>query len=358
MRSEKNKSNTSNNIVAAELNRSVKRNGSGHSAKYRRLQAAALLLSVLVFSGCGSGSDEQGQTEIPVTTSPKVIETAAPTAAPKETTATKKIPTIEKTCLYDGSGVTVTATEYTVDRYGDTIKVSIENKSDIDVYVACKSVVVNDFMDIAAIYDETVAAGETVNTDIHIFESELSAAKITNVGKIETHFRLTDAKSYHEIGDVQYAEIRTSEYSNMDGISNAQGAVLYDENEIKFVITDIQSTSMGMKLCMYAENNSADNIIVKISDVYINECAVDGYYNCFLYSGKKSTQSLEVFNSVLKEVGISDIDDIERIEIKFRVINDNPYVDIFESDLVDVPLIFGGNTPSSGSASNHSAPQK
>ena len=64
---------------------------------------------------------------------------------------------------------------------------------------------------------------------MYLSSSELKAAGIENVGRIEIYFHAYDS-DWNYIFQNVYSEIQTSEYANMDTTPNDTGAELYNEN--------------------------------------------------------------------------------------------------------------------------------
>ena len=96
--------------------------------------------------------------------------------------------TINEQVLVDQDGIKITATGYETDSiWGEGISLLIENNTDKDYTVGCDALIVNDYM-ISDLFAETVAAGKKSNSNMYLSSSQLKAAGIENVGKVEMYF--------------------------------------------------------------------------------------------------------------------------------------------------------------------------
>jgi hypothetical protein len=61
-----------------------------------------------------------------------------------------------------------------------------------------------------------IASGKKANDTLDLFSSELEAAGIDTVGKVEIYFHIYDPDTYETLFDTDCVTILTSEYENMD----------------------------------------------------------------------------------------------------------------------------------------------
>lgn len=112
----------------------------------------------------------------------------------EDSTQEEKV-SIAEQVLIDQQDIVVTATEYVEDSiFGDGIKVLVENKTARDVTVSCNALIVNDYM-ISDFFVVNVAAGKQANDTIYLSSSQLEAAGIENVGKVEVYFHVYDSST-------------------------------------------------------------------------------------------------------------------------------------------------------------------
>ena len=240
--------------------------------------------------------------------------------------------TIDEQVLVDEDGLKITALEYVTDSlWGDGIKLLIENNTTSDIGVGCDALIVNDYM-ITDLFSSTVAAGKKSNEVMNLLSSELKAAGINNVGKVEIYMHTFDADSYSTIKKFPCFEIKTSEYENMDSTVNDEGKELYNGEGVRIVGKYVDEDSFwGAAVLLYIENNSGKNVIVSCDDMSINGFMMTPYFSATVYDGKKAIEDITLLSSELEQNGITSIDDIE---LKFHIVDPDTYSTIKETDVI------------------------
>ena len=237
---------------------------------------------------------------------------------------------IEEQVLVDQDGIKITALEYVKDSiWGDGIKVLIENETDKDVMVGCNALIVNDYM-INDLFASEVAAGKKSNETIYLSSSELKAAGIDTVGRIEIFFHVYDTDSYDKIFDSDCVTIETSAIDSIDTTANDEGTELYNDGGIRIIGKTVDENSFwGTAILLYIENQSGNNVGISVDDLSINGFMLTPYFSTTVYDGKKCIDDITIMSSELEENGIESIDEVE---LKFRVYNSDSYETIAESD--------------------------
>ena len=237
---------------------------------------------------------------------------------------------IEEQVLVDQDGIKITALEYVKDSiWGDGIKVLIENETDKDVMVGCNALIVNDYM-INDLFASEVAAGKKSNETIYLSSSELKAAGIDTVGRIEIYFHVYDTDSYDKIFDTDCVTIETSAIDSIDTTANDEGTELYNDGGIRIIGKTVDENSFwGTAILLYIENQSGNNVGISVDDLSINGFMLTPYFSTTVYDGKKCIDDITIMSSELEENGIESIDEVE---LKFRVYNSDSYETIAESD--------------------------
>lgn len=240
--------------------------------------------------------------------------------------------TIEEQVLYDGDGIRITAKEYVTDSiWGDGIKVLLENDTDNDIMVGCEALIVNDYM-IHDLFASDVAAGKKANSTIYLSSSELKAAGIENVGRIEVYFHAYDSDTYDTIFSGEYAEIETSAVDRMDTKANDDGMELYNEDDIRIVGKTVDEDSFwGAAILLYIENNSGRNVGISVDDMSVNGFMMTPYFSTEVYDGKMTLDDITLMSSELKENGIETVEDVE---LKFHIYDLSSYETIADSDTI------------------------
>ena len=174
------------------------------------LLVIGVLFAFLLFAISSGSSESDG----------KEIENA-------ESTDTNKEVTVEEQVLIEDNGLVVTAKEYVKDSiWGDGIKLLIENNTNSDISLTCDDLIVNNYM-ISNLFSETVAAGKKSNTTVYLSSSELNAAGISNVGKVEFNFRTYNPETYDTLNTYDLVTVETSAFDIMDVVAENAGSVLY-----------------------------------------------------------------------------------------------------------------------------------
>lgn len=228
---------------------------------------------------------------------------------------------IEEQVLIDDGEIKLTAVEYVKDSiWGDGIKLLIENNGTSDIGIGCDALIVNDYM-ITDLFSSQVAAGKKDYETLNLSNSQLQAAGIDNVGKIELYLHCYDSDTYMTTKKYDGVTIRTSLYDHMDVIANDAGQELYNEGGVKIVGKYVDESSFwGAAVLLYIENNSGRNIIVQCDDMSINGFMMTPYFSANVYDGKKAIDDITLMSSELESNNIQSIDDIE---LKFKIIDEN-----------------------------------
>jgi hypothetical protein len=238
--------------------------------------------------------------------------------------------TIDEQVLVDQDGIVITATGYENDSiWGEGIKLFIENNTDKDYMVGCDALIVNDYM-ISDLFSSTVAAGKKATETMHLFSSELNAAGIDTVGKIEMYFHATEDGTLDRLFSNVYSEIHTSEYDNMDTSADDSGTELYNKNGIRIVGKTVDEDSFwGMAILLFCENTSGRNISIHVDDMSINGYMMTPFFASTIYDGKKAIEDITIMSSDLESSGVESI---EEAELKFRITDADSYDTIDETE--------------------------
>lgn len=298
--------------------------------------AVVLCLSVFAVMALGKGQSDSGETK-QVVSNEGTENADAGENAPDDSEVSKDSAdssdtavTIDEQVLVDQDGIIVTATEYVTDSiWGDGIKLLLENNSDKDVTVGCNALIVNDYM-ITDLFSSGIAAGKKSNETLYFSSTQLKAAGIENVGKIEIYFHIFDSSTYDTVFDSECVVIQTSEYYNMDTTPSDAGTELYNQNGIRIVGKTVDENSFwGTAILLYLENNSGQNVGVSVDDMSINGFMMSPLFSTTVYDGKKSIDDIAVLSSDLEENGIEAI---EQVELKFHIYNADSYSTIADSE--------------------------
>lgn len=295
--------------------------------------AAVLCLAVFAVMALGSGQSDSGETKQIVSNEESEtasVDESTPDGSEHSETSSDVTITIDEQVLFEQSGIVVTATEYVTDSiWGDGVKLLLENNSDKDITVGCNALMVNDYM-ITDLFASSIAAGKKSNETLYLSNTQLKAAGIENVGKIEIYFHVYDSSTYDTVFDTECVTIQTSEYANMDTMPNDAGTELYNQDGIRIVGKTVDENSFwGTAILLYLENNSGKNVGISVDDMSINGFMMSPFFSTTVYDGKKSIDDITVFSSDLEENGIEAI---EEVELKFHIYDADSYSTISDSE--------------------------
>lgn len=295
--------------------------------------AAVLCFAVFAAMALGSGQSDSDETKQIVSNEESEmtdVEESTPDGSADSEPSSAATVTIDEQVLLEQEGIVVTATEYVTDSiWGDGIKLLLENNSDKDITVGCNALIVNDYM-ITDLFASGIAAGKKSNETLYLSSTQLKAAGIENVGKIEIYFRVYDSSTYKTVFETECVTIQTSEYANMDTIPNDAGTELYNQDGIRIVGKTVDENSFwGTAILLYVENNSGKNVGISVDDMSINGFMMHPFFSTTVYDGKKSIDDITIFSNDLEENGIEAI---EEVELKFHIYDADSYSTIADSE--------------------------
>jgi len=300
-------------------------------SKKKRWLVVALCLTVYASLALASGSSNSDSTKKVVSSndSGSEVDDENQSEEISSSSDSSSVPTIEEQVLVDSNGLKITAKEYSRDNiWGDGIKLLIENASESDYTVGCDALIVNDYM-ITDLFTSEIAAGKNANETMYLSSTELEAAGIDSVGKVEMYFYAFDS-DYNYVFQNEYAEIQTSEYANMDTTPNDSGIELYNSDGIKIVGKTVDENSFwGTAILLYIENSSGKNVGISVDDMSINGFMMSPFFSTTVFDGKKAIDDITIFSSDLEDNGI---DSIEEVELKFHIFDADTYSTIVDSD--------------------------
>lgn len=228
---------------------------------------------------------------------------------------------MEEQVIWEVDGVKITATGITENTlFGTQVNLLVENNSDKDVGIGSDAVIVNDYM-ISDLTSITVTAGNKSNSSVTLLSSELEAAGIENIGKVELYLHTFDPETYMTGKSSGCLTLNLSGIEKIDTQSNIEGTVLYEGNEVKIVGQYVDENSFwGSSVLLYIENNSDKNIIVQNEDLSVNGFMVTSLMSQNIYSGKKAITAIHLLKTDLET---NNITSIENIETSFKIITEN-----------------------------------
>lgn len=107
--------------------------------------------------------------------------------------------------------------------------------------------------------------------------------------------------------------------------------VLLDQNGIKITFTGIEEERSRVNIKLKIENNTEAPIMVQQRDMSVNGIMMDGIFSPTIAAGKLANDEITIYSSDLEENSITQI---ENVELKFLVFNDDTLDTILESQVI------------------------
>lgn len=261
--------------------------------------AIAMLLSL---SACGGSSDETTGT--------------AGTAGSSATDGSTSAPIVfEETVLIDNEHCNVTVTAIDADAsWGYTLKVSIENKTELDLMFSLDHVSVNGYM-CDPYWANTVLAGMKDKEDIIFSPSDFEQNGITEVTQIEFELRAYDSNDLTAADIVRETfvlyPLGEAAFREPDRAQQETDTVLFDTQECAMIVTGFDPASYwGYTVNVYLINKTDKHLMFSIGDAAINGYMCDPFWAEEVAAGKHSHTTVSWYQSSLDDLGIENVESL------------------------------------------------
>ncbi|MBE5942316.1 MAG: hypothetical protein E7264_07255 [Lachnospiraceae bacterium] len=234
---------------------------------------------------------------------------------------------VDKQVLLDDETLKICTTGevFCEDGYAQRIGITVENKTDNKCMIKSKYIAVNGYEQTTYLMDE-IAAGETLETSIDIFLSDL---EVCNIDKISTIAFVLDVGL---IDFVTYPEI-TIQISDTESeqSSSKEGTTVLNENGIEIIALDCRYNQDGAAGPVFVINNhSGSFIMTSFENVTINGIEV-GMQSHMIADGL-SEVSLFDYSDDMEDNGIESITEFRCTLIicddEFKKIVDNAKIEV------------------------------
>lgn len=242
---------------------------------------------------------------------------------------------IEGRELFSTNGLTVTLKDVVLEEiWTKGIDVTIENASDMELKISCERIAINDYMFIASMR-ETLAAGETIDGNIYLYEDQFDAPQGDEIGQVSLYFEVIDRSKYEVIYDSEEILLKTSNYDNVQIVKADEGNEIYNSNNIRIVSQEmVFDSENGNKLFLFIENNSDEPIAVDCSSSVVNGYDIENLCYYYVYPGKMVSGYI-LFYSTMDSYGITEIEDLQ---VSFVIKNKNSLATIDQTDKISVQV--------------------
>lgn len=108
--------------------------------------------------------------------------------------------------------------------------------------------------------------------------------------------------------------------------------VLVDQDGVKITAVEYETDSIwGDGIKMLLENNTNQNLMFSCQALIVNDFMITDLFAKSVAAGKNAYETMHLSNSQLREAGI---DNVGKIEIYFRVYDDDTWDDLFKTDCI------------------------
>lgn len=240
--------------------------------------------------------------------------------------------TIPETLLYEADGIKVTATGYEDGWTGPEIKLLIENDSDRNILITSSSVSANGYMmPFASLYAE-VAAGKKANKSLSLLTSELEQSGIDTLAELQFYLTIQDPETWETITATDLLTLNTSAAPYEQPVDDS-GDILYDANGVRIVCKGLrQDVIWDGTVVFYMENNSEKEVSIYAENVSVNGFMQEVSLWSDLRSGTRLIDGMTILD--LSDLEIESIDQIESIELNFRMVDADTWENIATTDAI------------------------
>ena len=242
---------------------------------------------------------------------------------------------VQESVIYDDGGIKVTVLSLDFRGWmGPELRFLIENNSEKAIMLQASDLVINGYM-INPIMSAEVEAGEKVNDELTVLNSDLESAGIETIQYFSFNLRVIDSADWAKTFITDTIRIETDANPAFIQKVDDSGTVLVEQNGVRIIMKELltEQEFWGAELLLFIENNSGQDISVTVKDVTANGLAVNPLFYADVLSGTKAFAGLGFLENDLKENGIRDI---REIELYFNVIDKNNFRTVFKTDKITI----------------------
>lgn len=290
-------------------------------------------------TGTAETSGTHDTTLSPTTTAtPATTQVTVTTTAPVTTSSTPdNVNAVKEQVILEQNNIKVTLKSINSDSlFGPSLKVLIENNSDVSVTLQTRNSSVNgvmtDFM-----FSCSVEPGKKANDEITLSSSDLKRAGISTIKDIEFNFHVFDSSSWKAIFDSDTIVIKTNVSESFVQKYSDTGTLLYEENGLRVILQKIddKDSFWGTDICVYVENLTQSDVTIQLRNTSVNGFMIDPIFSCDVIAGKRAYDSITFLQSNLTDNGITKI---ENMEFSLHIFDSDSWKTIKDTDKILVNI--------------------
>ena len=272
--------------------------------------AVAMLMAC---AACGVPAEENPEADNKETV-PATQEKEEPTQKEEEEAPAPEI-TVTEQLLVDDENCTVKITGIEDDSiWGYTLKVYLENKSDLELMFSVDGVSVNGYM-CDPFWGSSVTAGMKSNEEISFSAEAFERNGITTPTDIQFILRVSDYNDWmadplveQEFTVYPMGEEAVQVYERAD---QPEDIVLFDNESCKMIVTGFEQDEIwGYSMNVYLENKTDKEMMFSTDGVAVNGFMCDPFWGESVMPGKRSNTSIMWSETTFEENGITEVEEI------------------------------------------------
>ena len=303
-------------------------------------------MTMMLLASCGDSGTTEPATDAPTAAAP----TEATADEPTEDTDIDGIDLaafirgfqtdaqIEQQIIHDADGIRVTAVSLRYDPItGVAILFRAENTAGENLLIQADTSAVNGYM-MTVDFGLEADAGKTAEGEMVIPYTELALAGVDRIATIEFNLQILRKDDYSVLTDCELSVIRTTAADDCVIEYDDEGQVVWDREKIKIVIKGLDEghrISESSAMIVYMYNGADRDISIQSDAVWVNGYELTPAMTTTVMSGKHAVDLVPFFEMDLEEYGIEKIDSVE---LSFRIVEEDTWTVIAETDKVSVEL--------------------
>lgn len=245
---------------------------------------------------------------------------------------------IEEQVVYDAEGVTVTATGIRYDSItGAAILLSVQNTTGEDLLVQMAAAAVNGYM-MEVDFSLAVDAEKSAEGEMVVPYTALALANLDVIATVELSVQLVDRSNYEVLTDCEPVVILTTAAADHEQTYDESGQIAWDANGVKIVIKGVDTgrrIADESVLIVYLYNGSENAVSIQSANVTVNGYEMTSAMTATVLPGKHAMDVVTFFDPDLEE---HDIQQIDTVDIRFRIFDAETWTVIAETPLISVEL--------------------
>ena len=283
----------------------------------KKLMALIMVLSVLLtFAACGGESLAADVTDdvVPTPTAEK-LESEEQEDEQEEEAAPIQQPDFPETVIVDDENCTVKITGIDANNmWGYTLKVFLENKTDLNLMYSVDKVSVNGYM-CDPFWAATVNAGMKANEEISFTADAFEKNGITDVTDITFNLRVynDDDWAADALVDDMYVIYPLGEEAVREYPREAQpnDEVLFDTEDCTMIVTGYNPDGLwGYTMNVFLVNKTDKNLMFSVNEASVNGFMCDPFWAHEVAAGKMSYAEISWQEADFEANGITEVESL------------------------------------------------